>query len=100
MQICVSRQLSRINQMHKTTDMGYDLLGRVILVSDLLSYDTVTYFDERGLKSEVHTSGGAGGLTPQRRTFLTPTTESDQRHLFGQGRPMSKDSSGSGSAWL
>ncbi len=40
-------------------DFSYDLLGRVILVSDRSSYDTVTYFDERGLKTEVHTSGGA-----------------------------------------
>ena len=43
--------------------------------------------------------GGAGGMTPQRRTFLSPTSEGDQRHLFGQGRPMAKDSSGSGSNW-
>ena len=35
--------------------------------------------------------GGAGGMSPQRRTFVSPTTEGDQRHLFGQGRPMAKD---------
>jgi YD repeat-containing protein len=43
--------------------------------------------------------GGAGGMSPQRRTFTAPTTEGDQRNLFGQGRPMAKDSSGGGSAW-
>ncbi len=38
-------------------------------------------------------------MTPQKRTFLNPTTEGDQRHLFGQGRPMAKDSSGGGASW-
>jgi hypothetical protein len=33
-----------------------------------------------------------GGGNPQRRTFLTPTTEGDKRELWGQGRPQAKDS--------
>jgi YD repeat-containing protein len=38
--------------------------------------------------------------TPQRRTFVNPTpTEGDERNLWGQGRPMAKDSSGSGANW-
>jgi len=49
--------------------------------------------------SDVAGGGGAGGASPQRRTFVNPTTEGDKRHLFGQGRPMAKDSSGSGANW-
>jgi len=41
----------------------------------------------------------ANDKTPQRRTFPTPTTEGDQRHLYGQGKAMPKDSSGSGANW-
>ena len=41
----------------------------------------------------------ATNASPQERTFLNPTTEGDRRHLWGQGRPMAKDSSGSGSNW-
>jgi hypothetical protein len=37
--------------------------------------------------------------TPQRRSFLSPTTEGDQRNLYGQGKPQAKDSSGSGANW-
>jgi hypothetical protein len=33
-------------------------------------------------------AGGAG--VPARRSFLNPTTEGDQRHLYGQGKPMGK----------
>jgi hypothetical protein len=43
--------------------------------------------------------GGAGGMTPQKRTFINPTTEGNQRHEFSQARPMAKDSSGSGANW-
>ena len=49
--------------------------------------------------SDVAGGGGAGGMSPQRRTFVSPTTEGDQRHLFGQGRPMAKDAGGSGASW-
>ena len=42
-------------------------------------------------------AGGAG--TPQRRTFLNPTTEGDKRELYAQGRPEAKDSSGGGTNW-
>ena len=43
-------------------------------------------------------AGGAG--SPQRRSFLTSTvSEGDKRLLYAQGRPMAKDSSGSGSNW-
>ncbi|UNM08208.1 MAG: RHS repeat protein [Planctomycetales bacterium] len=41
----------------------------------------------------------ANDKTPQRRTFLSPTTEGDQRNLYGQGKPQAKDSSGSGANW-
>ena len=37
--------------------------------------------------------------TPQRRSFLSPTTEGDKRELYAQGRPQAKDSSGSGANW-
>jgi hypothetical protein len=30
---------------------------------------------------------------------VNPTTEGDARHIFGQGRPMAKDASGSGANW-
>jgi hypothetical protein len=36
---------------------------------------------------------------PQRRTFLNPTTEGDQRQFDGQGEPQSKDASGNGANW-
>ena len=43
-------------------------------------------------------AGGAGD--PQRRSFVIGgTSEGDQRLLYAQGRPMAKDSSGSGSNW-
>ena len=43
-------------------------------------------------------AGGAGD--PQRFSYDTTTISSaDKRLLFAQGRPMAKDSSGSGSAW-
>ena len=41
----------------------------------------------------------ANDKTPQRRTFLSPTSEGDERHLYGQGKPQAKDSSGSGANW-
>jgi len=41
----------------------------------------------------------ANDKTPQRRTFSNPTTEDDQRNLYGQGKVMPKDSSGSGANW-
>ncbi|MEZ5337132.1 MAG: hypothetical protein R3F46_02615 [bacterium] len=41
----------------------------------------------------------ANDKTPQRRTFLSPTSEGDQRNLYGQGKPQAKDSSGSGANW-
>ena len=34
--------------------------------------------------------------SPQRRTFLAPTSEGDKKHLYGQGKPMAKDASGDG----
>ena len=37
--------------------------------------------------------------TPQRTTWQDPTTAGDERNLYGQGKPMAKDSSGSGSDW-
>jgi YD repeat-containing protein len=46
-----------------------------------------------------HGYNAADNVTAQRRTFLTPSTEGDQRHEWGQGRPQAKDSSGSGSNW-
>jgi len=49
--------------------------------------------------SDVAGGGGAGGASPMRRSFVSPTTEGDQRHVFGQGRPMAKDASGSGASW-
>jgi hypothetical protein len=39
-------------------------------------------------------AGGAG--IPNRRTFINPSTEGDKRELWGQGRPMGKDSN---TAW-
>jgi hypothetical protein len=42
----------------------------------------------------LNAQGGAG--IPNRRTFINPTTEGDKRELWGQGRPMGKDSN---SAW-
>ena len=49
--------------------------------------------------SDVAGGGGAGGASPMRRSFVSPTTEGDQRHVFGQGRPMAKDAGGSGANW-
>jgi hypothetical protein len=37
--------------------------------------------------------------SPQRRTFLTPTSEGDKKHLYGQGKPMAKDASGDGASF-
>jgi hypothetical protein len=42
----------------------------------------------------VNASGGTG--IPNRRTFINPSTEGDKRELWGQGRPMGKDSN---TAW-
>jgi hypothetical protein len=42
----------------------------------------------------VNAAGGAG--IPNRRTFINPSTEGDKRELWGQGRPMGKDSN---TAW-
>ena len=55
----LSRQTARYDQMNAQTSFSFDLLGRVILAVDDLSYETLTYYDERGLRSEVHTPGGA-----------------------------------------
>jgi hypothetical protein len=41
----------------------------------------------------------ANDKTAQRRTFLTPASEGDERHLRGQGKPVAKDSSGGGAQW-
>lgn len=41
----------------------------------------------------------SGKSITQRRTWLNPTTEGNKRELFGQGRPMAKDSSGNGANW-
>ena len=41
----------------------------------------------------------ANDKTPQRTTWQNPTTAGDERNLYGQGKPMAKDSSGSGSDW-
>ena len=41
----------------------------------------------------------ANDKTPQRRTWQNPTTAGDERNLYGQGKPMAKDSSGSGADW-
>jgi hypothetical protein len=38
----------------------------------------------------------ANNASPQRRTFLSPTSEGDKKHLYGQGKPMAKDASGDG----
>jgi hypothetical protein len=38
----------------------------------------------------------ANNASPQRRTFLAPTSEGDEKHLYGQGKPMAKDASGDG----
>ncbi len=75
----------------------------------------------RAIWDSAATDCGAGGMEPQRRTISAGpeardcalshpahqralardgmNTEGDKRNLFGQGRPMAKDSSGSGSAW-
>src|SRR5690606_31324801 len=37
--------------------------------------------------------------TPQRRTYLNPTTEGNQRNMYGQGKPQAKNSSGNGANW-
>ena len=41
----------------------------------------------------------ANDKTPQRRSFLSPTSEGDQRNLYGQGKPQAKDSTGGGASW-
>ncbi|UNM07828.1 MAG: RHS repeat protein [Planctomycetales bacterium] len=41
----------------------------------------------------------SNNATPQRRSFLSPTSEGDQRHLYGQGKPQAKDSTGGGANW-
>ena len=41
----------------------------------------------------------ANDKTPQRRSFLSPTSEGDQRNLYGQGKPQAKDSTGGGANW-
>ena len=41
----------------------------------------------------------ANDKTPQRTTWQTPTTAGDARNLYGQGKPMPKDSSGDGADW-
>ncbi|MBN2082526.1 hypothetical protein JW859_10025 [bacterium] len=38
-------------------------------------------------------------VTPQRHTFIDPSSEGDERHLYGQGKPMPKDASGAGTYW-
>ena len=38
-------------------------------------------------------------VAPQRRTYLSPTSAGDERNLYGQGKPMAKDSSGGGLDW-
>ena len=38
-------------------------------------------------------------VAPQRRTYLSPTSAGDERNLYGQGKPMAKDSSGGGLNW-
>ena len=43
-------------------------------------------------------AAGAAGV-PQRRTFLSPTTEGNKRELYAQGRPQAKDAAGSGANW-
>ena len=45
----------------------------------------------------IAAQGGKG--TPQRRTWTSPTVEGNKREVFGQGRPMAKDSSGNGANW-
>ena len=42
-------------------------------------------------------AGGAG--TPQRRSFVNPTTEGNKREFYAQGRPEAKDASGDGANW-
>ena len=41
----------------------------------------------------------ANAKTPQRRTWQSPTSAGDERNLYGQGKPMAKDSSGAGLDW-
>src|SRR5690606_38396132 len=41
----------------------------------------------------------ANDKSPQRRTYLNPTTQGNQRDLYGQGKPQAKDSSGGGANW-
>src|SRR5690606_19498728 len=41
----------------------------------------------------------ANDKSPQRRTYLNPSTQGNQRNLYGQGKPQAKDSSGGGANW-
>ena len=55
---------------------------------------------DTGSKTAYNIAVGGGAGDPQRFSYdCTTITATDKRLLFAQGRPMAKDSSGSGSAW-